>query len=54
MSPTHPITLTDKALARLKLLKAENANPAALLLRVGVRSGGCSGMSYEMQVGARW
>ncbi|KAL6764736.1 iron-sulfur cluster assembly protein [Haematococcus lacustris] len=43
-----PITLTDKALSHLKKLKSENANPGSLLLRVGVKQGGCSGMSYLM------
>jgi iron-sulfur cluster assembly accessory protein len=42
-----PITLTDGALAHLKKLGTEKAqNP--IVLRVGVRSGGCSGMSYAM------
>jgi hypothetical protein len=36
-----PITLTDAALAQLQKLRAENANSGALLLRVGVKSGGC-------------
>ncbi|GFH29642.1 iron-sulfur cluster assembly protein [Haematococcus lacustris] len=45
---TPPITLTDKALSHLKKLKSENANPGSLLLRVGVKQGGCSGMSYLM------
>lgn len=42
-----PITLTDGALMHLKKLGKEKAqNP--IVLRVGVRSGGCSGMSYAM------
>lgn len=43
----EPITLTDGALAHLKKLGKEKArNP--IVLRVGVKSGGCSGMSYVM------
>jgi iron-sulfur cluster assembly protein/iron-sulfur cluster insertion protein len=41
------ITLTDNAATKVKeLLEAEGANELAL--RVAVRSGGCSGFSYEM------
>ena len=43
-----PIALTDKALNHLKKLKAEHEG-SRLLFRVGVRSGGCSGMSYVME-----
>ncbi|KAI3438642.1 hypothetical protein D9Q98_001064 [Chlorella vulgaris] len=45
--PVQPITLTDAALAHLKKLRAESGD-AQLLLRMGVKSGGCSGMSYVM------
>jgi iron-sulfur cluster assembly protein len=44
--PVQPITLTDAALAHLKKLRAESGD-AQLLLRMGVKSGGCSGMSCE-------
>lgn len=41
------ITLTDRAVARcLELKRAKNVKE--LFLRVGVRSGGCNGMSYTM------
>jgi len=41
------ITLTDTAAVKVKqLLEAEGATELAL--RVAVRSGGCSGFSYEM------
>jgi len=43
-----PISLTEKALGHLKKLKAEHEG-RDLLFRVGVRSGGCSGMSYVME-----
>jgi len=39
--------LTDKALSHLKKLQAQNEGDE-LLVRVGVREGGCSGMSYVM------
>lgn len=39
------IQLTEKATSHLRKLKAEND---ALCLRIGVRQGGCSGMSYIM------
>ncbi|XP_024403611.1 uncharacterized protein ycf83 [Physcomitrium patens] len=40
------ITLTEKALSHLTKLRASQDNK--LCLRVGVRQGGCSGMSYIM------
>lgn len=39
------IQLTEKATLHLRKLKAENDS---LCLRIGVRQGGCSGMSYIM------
>lgn len=41
------ITLTDNALKHLHKLRAESGGDE-LLLRIGVKSGGCSGMSYMM------
>ncbi|KAF5835331.1 hypothetical protein DUNSADRAFT_7563 [Dunaliella salina] len=43
-----PVSLTEAALKHLKKLKNENQNSGNLLLRVGVKQGGCSGMSYLM------
>ncbi|GAB4816969.1 hypothetical protein N2152v2_004015 [Parachlorella kessleri] len=43
--PKPAITLTDNALAHLTKLRNENGSDK-LLLRMGVKSGGCSGMSY--------
>ncbi|EFJ24760.1 hypothetical protein SELMODRAFT_173619 [Selaginella moellendorffii] len=40
------ITLSDKALSHLQKLRADQKRD--LCLRVGVRQGGCSGMSYIM------
>ena len=43
------ITVSDSAKHRLaSLMKDENA-PADSFLRVGVESGGCSGLSYKMK-----
>lgn len=47
MVKAHPISLSDDALRHLKRLR-EDSGGAELLLRVGVKSGGCSGMSYTM------
>ncbi|MGI8493049.1 MAG: iron-sulfur cluster insertion protein ErpA [Acidimicrobiales bacterium] len=41
------IALTDSAAAKVGELIAQEGNPD-LVLRVAVRPGGCSGMSYEM------
>ena len=41
------IALTDPAAAKVKELIEAEGNPA-LALRVAVRPGGCSGLSYEM------
>ena len=46
-APMNPITLTDAALTHLKKLRGETSD-AKTVLRVGVKSGGCSGMSYVM------
>jgi iron-sulfur cluster assembly accessory protein len=42
-----PITLTDVAASKVADLIAQEGNDA-LVLRVAVRPGGCSGYSYEM------
>ena len=46
-TPQQPITLTDDAVKHLKRLR-EDSGGEEMLLRVGVKSGGCSGMSYTM------
>jgi iron-sulfur cluster assembly protein len=45
-SQQQGLQVTDGALAQLKLLRDQQAQD--LCLRVGVRQGGCSGMSYTM------
>lgn len=49
--PAPAISVTDKALVQLKKLRAEAAFGSSeenLILRVGVKQGGCSGLSYKM------
>ncbi len=45
---TAPITITDNAAARIKDLMAQRGKPSAGI-KVGVRSRGCSGMSYTIE-----
>lgn len=42
------MTLTDAAAERVRHLMSQRQKPAAGL-RIGVRSGGCSGMAYAME-----
>lgn len=46
-APKPAIGLTDKALTHLQKLRSQSGSDQ-LLLRIGVKSGGCSGMSYLM------
>ncbi|MGN7125340.1 HesB/IscA family protein [Methylorubrum thiocyanatum] len=48
MSGFKVITLTDRAADRLKAVMADAEKPIAGL-RVGVKNGGCAGMSYTME-----
>ena len=43
------ITMTESAINRLELLKKKRQTPLAVL-RIGVRGGGCSGLSYFMDL----
>lgn len=47
-SEIETIALTDAATAKVKDLLASEEGGEALFLRVAVRPGGCSGLSYEM------
>ena len=40
------ITLTSSAAEQVKQLLAKESNPASMALRIGIKGGGCSGMSY--------
>ena len=44
------MTLTDAAAARVREI-VENAETPVAALRVGVKNGGCAGMSYTMGLG---
>ena len=44
-----PITLTEAAVARAKLLMEKNSDEKILGLRVGVKTTGCSGLSYFVE-----
>jgi len=48
MSGFKVVTLTDRAAERLRSIMADAETPIAGL-RVGVRNGGCAGMSYTME-----
>ena len=48
MSGFKVLSLTDRAAERLKAIMADAETPIAGL-RVGVRNGGCAGMSYTME-----
>jgi len=41
-----PITFTDYAIKEIKRLMAEDSFDLAKWLRIGVKGGGCSGMTY--------
>lgn len=43
-----PITLTEKAIAEIGKIKEQNSIPESYGLRVGVKGGGCSGLSYTL------
>jgi iron-sulfur cluster assembly protein len=42
------ITLSDRAAQRIKEIMA-NAEESSIGVRIGVKSGGCAGMSYVME-----
>ncbi|MBS1632475.1 MAG: iron-sulfur cluster assembly accessory protein [Bacteroidetes bacterium] len=43
---TTPVTLTDRAKDEIKRLLSEPGSDSSRLLRIGVKGGGCTGMSY--------
>jgi iron-sulfur cluster assembly protein len=45
---TDGIALTEKAIGEVKKIMAENSIPADYVLRIGVKGGGCSGLSYTL------
>lgn len=46
---TEPmVKVSDKAATRLQELRAEEGHPAEYGVRVSVKGGGCSGLSYDL------
>lgn len=46
-NPSHLVTLTDAAIAKIKSMM-EKDGKAGHFLRIGVLTGGCAGLSYDM------
>ncbi len=42
------IDITEKAIKQVKRIKEENNIPEEHALRIGVKGGGCSGLTYQM------
>jgi iron-sulfur cluster assembly protein len=42
------ITITEKAVNEIKKIREENSIPDNYALRIGVKGGGCSGLSYSL------
>jgi iron-sulfur cluster assembly protein len=47
------IKITDKAIKEVKTIMAENNVPETFGLRVGVKGGGCSGLTYSLNFDAQ-
>lgn len=48
MTMTNPVTLTAGAVAEIRKLMAADGFDSSQVLRVGVKGGGCSGMTYVL------
>ncbi|MFM2326364.1 MAG: hypothetical protein RIR31_566 [Bacteroidota bacterium] len=48
-----PVTLTETAVAEIKRLMNEEGFDSAQQLRIGVKGGGCSGMTYVLGFDAK-
>lgn len=44
----NDIEITDNAISEIKKIKEENNIPSEHVLRVGIKGGGCSGLTYEL------
>jgi len=50
MPAANIVSITDKAQAQIaKLLSAEAKDPATYGLRLAIKGGGCSGLSYDLR-----
>jgi iron-sulfur cluster assembly protein len=47
-NPTELVTITSRAAQEIQKIKRENNIPEKHALRLGVKGGGCSGMSYVL------
>jgi iron-sulfur cluster assembly protein len=45
---TEEITITDRAATEIASIRQENAIPEDYNLRIGVKGGGCSGLTYSL------
>ncbi len=45
---SEEINITDKAIAEVKKIMDENSIPGEYGLRVGIKGGGCSGLTYTL------
>ncbi len=48
MTDALPVTFTDEAIREIKRLSIQDSVPQDHALRVGVKGGGCSGMTYVL------
>ena len=48
LSITSPVTLTDSAIAEIRRLMNEEGFDTSQRLRIGVKGGGCTGMTYVL------
>ena len=47
-SPIDVVTISSRAAQEIRKIKVDNSIPEAHALRLGVKGGGCSGMSYVL------
>ena len=47
-NPIDVVTITSRAAQEIRKIKADNSVPETHALRLGVKGGGCSGMSYVL------
>lgn len=46
VTENKPVTMTDSAIRQIKSLRTQEGFDSTQRLRIGVKGGGCSGMSY--------